>query len=93
MRLDRFIHERMDDILAEWEAFAHTLLPAAGVMSELALRDHARQILQAIAKDIQTTQSAEEQLEKSQGLAPDIEEGDSAASTHGATPAISRCSS
>jgi signal transduction histidine kinase len=84
MRLDRFIHAHMEDILAEWEAFAQTLLPAAGPMSDLALRDHARQILQDIALDIETTQNPAEQQQKSQGLAADEDDGDSAASIHGA---------
>lgn len=35
----------MDEIVAEWEAFARTLLPAAATMTSLALRDHARPIL------------------------------------------------
>ena len=43
----------MDEIVAEWEAFARTLLPAAATMSSFALRDHAEAILQAIAQEIQ----------------------------------------
>jgi signal transduction histidine kinase len=84
MRLDGFILERMDDILSEWEAFAQTLLPAAGRMSALALRDHAKQILTAIALDIATDQNSAQQIAKSQGLAPDLDPGQSAASIHGA---------
>lgn len=84
MRLDRFINERMEDILTEWEGFAQTLLPAASQMSDLALRDHARQILQAIALDIETHQNPQQQIAKSQGLAPDASAGGSAASIHGA---------
>ncbi|SHH24478.1 sensor histidine kinase KdpD [Massilia sp. CF038] len=84
MRLDQFIDDSMDAILAEWEAFAGTQAPAADQMSPLALRDHARQILSAIALDIGTLQNDEEQLAKSQGLAPDAASGQSAASIHGA---------
>lgn len=83
MRLNQFIKERMDAILAEWESFAKTLLPAAGTMSALALRDHARQILQAIAVDIETSQNAAEQIAKSQGLSDDDVARESAASIHG----------
>lgn len=54
----------------EWEAFATTLLPAAGGMTSLALRDHARQILEAVALDLTTSQSRSEQSEKSKGRAP-----------------------
>ena len=84
MKLDRFIHARMEEILTEWEAFAKTLTPAAGQMTALALRDHARQILLAIALDIDTAQNPAEQIAKSKGLAPDTDGRDSAASIHGA---------
>jgi signal transduction histidine kinase len=84
MRLDSFIHDQMDAILAEWEGFAQTLTPASTAMSSLALRDHARQILATIATDIGTRQNDAEQLAKSQGLAPDQAAGQSAASIHGA---------
>ena len=84
MRLDRFIHERMEDILCEWQAFAKTIAPVGGNMSDLALRDHAKQILTAVALDIETAQNPQEQIDKSQGLAPDSEHGQSAASIHGA---------
>lgn len=60
-----FLHANIDKILAEWEAFARTLLPSAATMDSLALRDHAKQILQAIAKDMVTAQSPREQAEKS----------------------------
>jgi signal transduction histidine kinase len=84
MRLDSFIHDRMDDILAEWEAFAKTLTPAADQLSKLGLRDHARQILGAIATDIGTAQDPAQQRAKSQGMAPDADSAHSAASIHGA---------
>ena len=86
MKLYDFIGEHMEAILEEWEAFARTLDPAANNMSVVALRDHARQILQAIALDINTTQNSEQQFEKSQGMADDDHHNDeqSAASIHGA---------
>jgi signal transduction histidine kinase len=62
-----FIHEKRDAIVAEWQAFAQTLLPAAGGMNDLALRDHADEILTAITHDIRSRQSSEEQAEKSKG--------------------------
>ena len=74
----------MEDILAEWQAFAKSIAPEGGNMSDLALRDHARQILNAVALDIETAQNPQEQIDKSKGLAPDIEHGQSAASIHGA---------
>ncbi|MDQ2989730.1 MAG: HAMP domain-containing histidine kinase [Pseudomonadota bacterium] len=84
MKLTSFITDYMDEILSEWEAFARTLGPAADQMSVLALRDHAKQILQAIALDIETRQNPEQQLQKSQGLGPDDAGASSAASIHGA---------
>jgi hypothetical protein len=41
MRLADFILRDMEDILANWEAFAATRLPAAASMASLELRDHA----------------------------------------------------
>lgn len=69
MRLAEFILDRREDILADWEAFAATLLPAAANMTPLALRDHAQQILEAVAKDLTTPQTRKAQVEKSKGWA------------------------
>jgi hypothetical protein len=52
MRLADFILRDMEAILVAWEAFASVQLPAARHMKSLALRDHARQILEAVAKDL-----------------------------------------
>ena len=71
MRLASFITGHMDPILAAWEEFAGTRLPAATHMSSLELRDHAQQILEAIALDLGTSQTAEQQAAKSKGLAPE----------------------
>ncbi|QIE30430.1 sensor histidine kinase [Caballeronia sp. SBC2] len=83
MELHRFIQEHMEAILAEWDAFARSISPA-GEMSHHALRDHAKQILLAIAIDIGTYQSKQDQIEKSQGLALDPDVDSTAASIHGA---------
>src|SRR5688572_3752038 len=82
MRLSDFIRRDMEHILEEWEAFAATRVPAAGRMKPLELRDHARQILEAIALDLQTAQTREEQEAKSQGLAALITADETAAQTH-----------
>jgi len=42
MNLRAFIRNNMDAIVDEGEVFAKTLLPVAGTMSSLALRDHCR---------------------------------------------------
>jgi hypothetical protein len=72
MRLADFILRNMETILEEWEAFAATLLPAAADMTSLALRDDAKQILEAVAKDLSTSQTREVQAEKSKGRAPKL---------------------
>jgi signal transduction histidine kinase len=70
MRLSDFIRKEMEAIVAQWEAFAATQLPAATHMSPLALRNHVHQILEAVAKDIATAQTREAQAAKSMGRAP-----------------------
>ncbi|TXC88885.1 sensor histidine kinase [Paraburkholderia azotifigens] len=83
MRLAEFIVQDMEPILAQWEAFAATLLPAAAPMDPLALRDHAHQILQAVARDISTPQTKDEQREKSHGRAHRaLDAPETAAQTH-----------
>lgn len=42
MRLAEFIVQEMEPILVQWEAFAATLLPAAGNLDTFALRDLQR---------------------------------------------------
>lgn len=87
MKLSAFINQHLDEIIVEWESFAETLLPAAEAMSQAELRDHARQILTAVAQDIGTDQTAAEQQAKSEGLAEVAD--DSAASTHGTLRQVS----
>jgi signal transduction histidine kinase len=83
MRLAQFIIHETEAILAEWESFARTLRPASDGMSSLELRDHARQILEAIAKDLSTPQTRQEQFDKSRGRAPVVESApETAAQTH-----------
>ncbi len=84
MRLSQFITEHLEDILVEWEAFAASLLAPGETMTSLALRDHAKQILQAIAEDIESDQTDLEQTYKSKGFAPIAVAARSAAMTHGA---------
>ncbi len=83
MRLTDFIKLEMEPILSEWETFAAAQLPAAADMDSLALRDHAEQILRAIAKDISSAQNEEEREQKSKGRAPRrTEAGNTEAETH-----------
>lgn len=83
MRLADFILRDMEPILAQWEAFAATLLPAAASMESLGLRDHAEQMLQAVARDLRSSQTREAQREKSLGKAPQLTDApETAAQTH-----------
>ncbi|HTD04730.1 HAMP domain-containing sensor histidine kinase [Undibacterium sp.] len=89
MKLSHFINDHIEEILVEWEAFARTLRPATNGTSALALDDHARQILAAIALDIETAENPTQQYEKSKGMAPARIGTESAASTHGTLRQIS----
>jgi signal transduction histidine kinase len=84
MRLADFIMRDMQAILKQWEAFASTRYPAGSTITSLELRDHAQEILSAVARDISTPQTPEAQLAKSKGLAPPpLDALETAAQTHG----------
>jgi signal transduction histidine kinase len=89
MTLSRFITDHMEAIVSEWLTFATTMEPAASTMSELALRDHAKPILLAIAKDLESSQTALAQSDKSKGLALPLSARETAAATHGALRHVS----
>ncbi|EJM18326.1 hypothetical protein PMI21_02173 [Pseudomonas sp. GM18] len=57
----------MDRIVDEWEQFAKTITPAAEHMDRAALRDHAKAILLASARDMTTAQTSSEQIAKAKG--------------------------
>ena len=83
MRLAEFIEQRKEPILSEWDVFASAQLPAAAVMSSEALRDHAEEILRAVAKDMMTAQTLDEQSRKSKGRAFRLVDApETAAETH-----------
>lgn len=83
MSISTFIRDNMTEILSEWTTFAEKTAPPEGAMTKLALTDHAQQILNAIALDIETHQSHQEQFDKSQGEEDDPGPGESAAAIHG----------
>ena len=72
MQLADFILSNMESILVEWERFASTLLPAAVSMTPLALRNEAKEILEAVATDLSTAQTRQAQIDKSLGRAPKV---------------------
>ncbi|MDQ0036776.1 signal transduction histidine kinase [Variovorax boronicumulans] len=69
MRLSQFIRDNVEPILEEWETFARTMIPPAETMSVVELRDHAHEILLAIADEMESSQSEAEREAKSKGLA------------------------
>jgi len=64
MRLADFILRDMERILVQWEAFAREIQPSTANMTPLALRNHAKQMMEAICKDLATAQSRAAQVEK-----------------------------
>ena len=85
MRLAEFIVSHREPILKEWEAFARTCKPACVDMDIAALRDHAKEMLGVIAKDLESPQTGEEQSEKSKGRSDALDDATAtAAQEHGA---------
>lgn len=66
MRLAAFIKSNIEQISAEWELFAATLLPEEEFSASV-LRDGIVNILNEIATDMDSPQSAEQQQGKSEG--------------------------
>lgn len=81
MRLSTFIIEQMESILQAWEDFARTVDLPREALSVSGLRNHAAHILLAVARDMQTHQTVQQEIDKSQGLAP-ASARESAAETH-----------
>jgi signal transduction histidine kinase len=67
MRIGEFIRTHPDEIEPKWEAFARSISSFAPDLSVWSLRDHLREILTAMADDMESPQSPEEQAEKSEG--------------------------
>jgi signal transduction histidine kinase len=82
MRLSAFLAANLEPVLAEWETFARSTIPATGTMTTLAIRDHAREILLAIVADMESAQTESQRHLKSEGRAP-VTAGRSPADKHG----------
>lgn len=68
--LGQFIEGNLEPILQEWEAFARSLMPLAGLDPQ-ALRDHAAEMLRAVVTDMRAPQSEQQRDEKAKGQRPD----------------------
>src|SRR5688572_27699400 len=91
MRLSEFMLTHREQILAEWVAFARSCL-TSDTMDLAELRDHASEMLDTIAADLNRPQTRLEQADKSAGKSdaePDSGDPDTAAQSHGAARAES----
>ena len=90
MGLTRFIRDHVEEILADWESFAHTMA-ITDSMDRGGVRDHAREMLAVIVRDLDTPQSSGQQNDKAHGKSDAVENGppSTAAQEHGAARAIS----
>lgn len=83
-QLAPFIRENTEQILSEWESFARTF-PTTEPMDVAALRDHAKEMLGVIARDLETPQTVPEEIAKAKGEAiTDERSAPTAAEEHGA---------
>lgn len=92
MRLAEFMLSHREEILSEWVAFARSCLTTPETMDLAELRDHASEMLDTIAADLDTPQTKREQADKSEGKSdaePDSRGSDTAAQSHGAARAES----
>jgi signal transduction histidine kinase len=81
--LASFIRENSEQILAEWDAFARSLTQGASMNVE-ALRDHAREMLDAIAREIETPRTPQLAAADAEGRKKSGADVSSAARGHGA---------
>ena len=84
MRLADFILKNQEPILQAWEEFARLVDTPMPAMGPQGLRDHAEYILRSVALDMRTSQTSQEQIDKSHGLGP-VTEDESAAQSHAIT--------
>jgi len=83
MSFSAFIKDNVDALVADFEAFARTL-PAGRTMSTLALRDHSREILLAVAADMALPLSDGQRVAQSEAIAATPASTGTAAAEHGA---------
>ena len=67
MRVVDFVRTHPEEIEAEWAKFARSISTFSPDLDESTLRDHLRELLIAIADDMATTQTLDQQVEKSKG--------------------------
>lgn len=65
-QLSTFIRDNTEQILSEWETFARGLSMAES-MNVGALRDHAKDMLTVVARDLETPQTTQQEISKATG--------------------------
>lgn len=83
MQLTTFIEVHEHEILNEWDNFARKVFGDIFKDGKYLARDHAAEILKELVADMNTRQSLEMQLEKSQNMKSSRELPESAANIHG----------
>lgn len=83
MRLSEFILDDLEPILQDWETFAASLLEPNQRMDKIALRDHVKEILKAIAVDLTEPQTEWAEKQKSKGNSDFLDAKGHASITHG----------
>ncbi len=71
MTISALIHEQLDSLAQDFAGVARAQLPAAAGLSDKELRNSVRDILLAVADDIEQPQTANHQRAKAQGGHPD----------------------
>lgn len=83
MKLCKFLSVHNAEILAEWDRFAWETAPAGSDKSKRVLRNHAAQLLIAIADNMELAQSGLARVKKSRGHLPRQDGLSRAANIHG----------
>lgn len=84
MKLSSFIKEYKEDIATEWVEYASRNINVTNRMELEAVRDHIIEMLERIAEDMETSQTKNQQEEKSKGHKPPHLIHDMPAKEHGA---------
>jgi len=89
VRLSQFIRANLELILEDFEEFARTRTEVGGSVDATVLRDHASEVLEAIARDMEEPRSPRARERRSKGDRPRATgEGTTPAEKHGADRAV-----
>lgn len=90
MRLSNFLRSHAEEILTAWDEFAATVVHDGTMMDQKALRDHAWEIIAAIANELEQPETDAAREEKSRGQGKQAQgELETAAETHADTRMVS----